>query len=105
MKKLDGISTIEWKVKISEGNEKQLKWLFSKIDADGSGDIDIGEMKAALQDDEIRREMGVGKDQADKVFAEIDEATGSAGSTHETGILWDQFKAWFCTKQDLASLM
>merc|ERR1711959_87034 len=28
MKKLDGTTVIEWKVKIAEGNEKQLKWLF-----------------------------------------------------------------------------
>lgn len=98
LKKLDGISTIEWKVKISEGNEKQLKWLFEKIDADGSGDISIAEMKAALTDDEVRREMGVAKNKAEEVFAEMDD--DGSGS-----IEWPEFVAYFSTKTDLAGLM
>lgn len=98
LKKLDGISTIEWKVKISEGNEKQLKWLFEKIDADGSGDISISEMKGALLDDEIRREMGVAKGKAEEVFAEMDD-DGSGSITFE------EFCKYFSTKTDLAGLM
>lgn len=98
IKKLDGISVIEWKVKISEGNEKQLKWLFEKIDADSSGDISIGEMKAAMLDDEVRREMGVAKGTAEEVFAKMDE-------TGDGKIFWSDFKNYFSTKTDLASLM
>lgn len=98
LKKLDGISTIEWKVKISEGNEKQLRWLFDKIDADGSGDISISEMKAAFMDDEVRREMGVPKGDAEKVFAQMDD--DGSGS-----IMWEEFHQYFCTKQDLGGLL
>jgi len=98
LKKLDGISTIEWKVKISEGNEKQLKWLFEKIDADSSGDISISEMKAAMLDDEVRREMGVAKGTAEEVFAKMDE-------NGDGQILWEDFKHYFSTKTDLANLM
>jgi len=98
LKKLDGISVIEWKVKMSEGNEKQLKWLFEKIDADGSGDLSIGEMKAAMKDDDIRREMGVAKDKAEDIFAQMDD--DDSGS-----ISWEEFKDFFCTKADLATLM
>lgn len=98
LKKLDGISAIEWKVKISEGNEKPLKWLFEKIDADGSGDIDINEMKSAMADDEIRREMGVSKESAATVFEEM-------ANKETTQILWEDFLRYFSTKQDLAGLM
>merc|ERR1711988_858383 len=94
LKKLDGISAIEWKVKISEGNEKQLRWLFEKIDADSSGDISIGELKAAMKDDDIRREMGVAKESAEKVFGEMDD--DDSGS-----ISWEEFAQYFSTKQDL----
>lgn len=98
LKKLDGTAIIEWKVKISEGNEKQLRWLFDKIDADKSGDLSIGEMKAAFKDDEVRREMGVPKENAEKVFASMDD--DDSGS-----ITWEEFKQFFCTGQDLAGLM
>jgi len=98
LKKLDGTSSIEWKVKISEGNEKQLERLFRMIDADGSGDISISELKGAMMDDDVRREMGVGKDKAEAVFAEMDEdGSGCIG--------WEEFKAYFSTKTDLAGLM
>lgn len=98
LKKLDGTSTIEWKVKISEGNEKQLEHLFKMIDADHSGDISISELRGAMMDDEVRREMGVGKDKAEAVFAEMDE-DGSGE------IRLEEFKSFFSTKMDLAALM
>lgn len=98
LKRLDGISTIEWKLKISEGNEKPLRMLFEKIDADGSGDLDMSEMMSALQDDEIRRTIGVGKQRADEVFAKMD-------LSGEGTVSWDEFKAWFSTSQDLGTLL
>jgi len=98
LKKLDGTSAVEWKVKIAEGNEKQLLWLFQKIDADGSGDISIAEMSSALKDDEVRREMGISKEAVERKFAEIDD--DESGS-----ISWEEFKAHFSTKMDLANLM
>jgi len=98
IKKLDGIATIEWKVKISEGNEKQLRWLFEQIDTDGSGDLDLQEMRAAFKDDDLRREMGVPKDKADDVFNTMDDDSSGA-------ISWEEFKEYFCTTQDLAGLL
>jgi len=73
LKKLDGISVVEWKIKISEGNEKQLRWLFEKIDQDSSGDISVAEMTAAFRDDDVRREMGVSKDSVESFFSKIDD--------------------------------
>merc|ERR1712070_489456 len=98
LKKLDGISVIEWKVKISEGNEHKLKDLFNAIDKDGSGDISIQEMKTAFQDDDIRREMGVSSSRAEDVFSQMDE--DDSGS-----IMWEEFKEYFSTKRDLGGLL
>jgi len=46
LRKLDGISTVEWRAKLSEGNEAELQEIFEKMDADGSGDVTIAEMKS-----------------------------------------------------------
>jgi len=53
LKKLDGISVIEWKQKMDSGNEKQLREVFMKIDADGGGTLDQDELRAAVKDPEI----------------------------------------------------
>lgn len=98
LKKLDGISAVEWKVKISEGNEKDLKRLFEQIDIDGSGDISVAELKEAFRDDDVRREMGVAKESAESIFSKMDD-DGSGG------ISWLEFKEYFSTKQDLSELM
>jgi len=98
IKKLDGIAVIQWKLMISEGNDKQLRWLFDQIDADKSGDLDIQEMRAAFKDDDLRREMGVPKDRCEAVFAEMDD--DSSGT-----ISWEEFKEYFSTKQDLGQLL
>ena len=37
LRRLDGIAAVSWRTKITEGNEVQLKELFDKMDADGSG--------------------------------------------------------------------
>lgn len=99
LKRLDGISCVEWKMKISEGNDKELKQLFDAIDTDGSGDLDLGEIKAALMDDDIRREIGVAKGKAEEVF----EQMGGDGQEN-VGITFEQFLHYFSTKQDLATL-
>jgi len=98
IKKLDGISVVEWKVRISEGNEKKLEALFKMIDADGSGDISVNEMRAAMKDDEVRREMGVSKQSAEDVFNNMDD--DDSGS-----ITWEEFREYFSTKTDLATLI
>merc|ERR1711977_70352 len=98
IKKLDGIAVIQWKLMISEGNEKQLRWLFDQIDADKSGDLDLQEMRAAFKDDDLRREMGVPKDKCEEVFSKMDD--DSSGS-----IKWEEFREYFCTTTDLAGLL
>jgi len=57
LKKLDGISCIEWKQKMENGNEKQLREVFMKIDADGGGTLDQDELRAAVKDPEIAAYM------------------------------------------------
>merc|ERR1712070_527366 len=57
LKKLDGVSAIEWKQKMNSGNEKQLREVFLKIDADGGGTLDQDELKAAVKDPEIAAYM------------------------------------------------
>jgi len=75
-----------------------LKVLFSKIDADGSGDLDIQEIRDALQDDEIRRAMGVTKDGAEAVFGKMDDDSSGV-------VRWEEFRDWFSTKTDLGALL
>merc|ERR1711988_320118 len=57
LKKLDGISCIEWKQRMDSGNEKQLREVFMKIDADGGGTLDQDELRAAVKDPEIAAYM------------------------------------------------
>merc|ERR1712054_748279 len=57
IKKLDGVATIEWQQKMSSGNEKQLREVFQKIDADGGGTLDQDELRAAEKDPEIAAYM------------------------------------------------
>ena len=44
LRRLDGIASVAWRLKIVEGNEKELRELFDRIDADGSGDLDMHEV-------------------------------------------------------------
>merc|ERR1711904_20494 len=57
LKKLDGVSSIEWDKKMNSGNEKQLREVFMKIDADGGGTLDQDELRAAVKDPEIAEQM------------------------------------------------
>jgi len=59
LKKLDGISVIEWKQKMETGNEKQLREVFQKIDADGGGTLDQDELRASVKDPEVAAAMGL----------------------------------------------
>lgn len=92
LRRLDGVAAVSWRMKITEGNEVQLKELFDKMDADGSGDLDLKEVKAALEDEEIRRNSMISKEKADELFANMD-ADGSGS------IDWDEFKRFFSTKR------
>jgi len=112
LKKLDGISVVEWKFQMAKGNEEQLHYLFEKIDADGSGTIEYDELQAALKDDEVRREMGVSEEKAQEFFLangqdnngdDVDDKREQ--NLDKLSINWEQFLAYFSTKQDLANLI
>jgi len=57
LKKLDGVSTIEWQDRMSTGNEKQLREVFMQIDSDGGGTLDPDELRAAVKDPDIAAQM------------------------------------------------
>jgi len=57
IKKLDGVSAVEWRNKMDSGNEKALREVFKLIDADGGGTLDQDELRAAVKDPEIAKLM------------------------------------------------
>jgi len=92
LRRLDGIAAVSWRTKITEGNEVQLRELFDKMDADGSGGLDLNEVRNALEDQEIRRNSMISKEKADELFSNMD-GDGS-------GVIdWDEFKRFFSTKR------
>lgn len=92
MKRLDGIACIEWRVQINENNDRKLKWLFEAIDTDGSGDIDVKELRNAFNDKDLRKEMGgLLTETADALFENMDENRSGA-------IDWDEFSSYFHNK-------
>ena len=88
LRKLDGISCVEWRQKLNEGNEAQLKEIFEKMDVDSSGDVTITEMKGALGDEEICAFCKLTPAKVDDIFAEV-EAEGISS------LEWDLFKKFF----------
>lgn len=88
LRKLDGISCVEWRSKLNEGNEEQLKEIFDKMDVDGSGDVSLEEMKAALADDEICAYCKLTPGKVEAIFNDID--ADNSGS-----LTWDEFKKHF----------
>jgi len=89
LRKLDGISCVEWRTKLNEGNESQLREIFDKMDVDGSGDVTIEEMKGALGDEEIAAYCKLTPSKVDSIFENI-TAEGITG-----GLTWDEFKKFF----------
>jgi len=88
LRKLDGITTVEWRGKLSEGNETQLKEIFDKMDVDGSGDVSIAEMKDALKDEEICAHIKLTSQRVEEIFEQVQ------GSNH-TSLGWEDFKNFF----------
>jgi len=96
LRRLDGIAAVQWRTKITEGNERELRELFDKMDTDGSGDLDLAEVKAALDDAEIRRRSMISQERADTLFSSMDE-DGS-------GVIdWEEFKRYFSTKRKMSA--
>merc|ERR1711865_12904 len=92
LRRLDGIAAVSWRTKITEGNEVQLKELFQKMDADGSGDLSLTEVQHALEDQEIRRNSMISKEKADELFSNMDQ--DGSGT-----IDWEEFRRFFSTKR------
>jgi len=88
LRKIDGITCVEWRTRMNEGNEAQLREIFDKMDTDNSGDVDLKEMKAALADEEVCSYCKLSPAKVDEVFAAID-ADGSGS------LSWEEFKAHF----------
>lgn len=90
LRKIDGISVVEWKQKMSGGNENELKEIFAKMDVDGSGDVSLKELQVALSDDEICKYCKLKKENLEETFKAMD-ADGSGT------VSWEEFKNHFGT--------
>merc|ERR1711988_304112 len=89
LRRLDGITTVEWTQKMSgRGNENQLREVFQKMDKDGNGELSVAEVKEALKDEEIQTYLGLTADKVDSTFKQIDE-DGSGE------LDWNEFKNFF----------
>jgi len=96
LRRLDGVAAVQWRTKINEGNDLQLKELFDKMDADGSGGLTLTEVKDALDDSEIRRRSMISKEKADELFSNMD-GDGS-------GVIdWEEFRKYFSTKRKMSA--
>lgn len=87
LKKLDGISCIEWRQKMECGNEKQLREVFMKIDADGGGTLDQDELRAAVKDPEIAAYMKMEPVEIEVILFKILN-TGAEEITFEDFVYW-----------------
>jgi len=88
LRKLDGTTMVEWNMKMNQGNKEQLKEMFEKIDTDGSGSLNVKEMKEALSDEEVQAHLKLSQSQVQQAFAEID-------SDGNGEITWDEFEKYF----------
>eukprot|EP00656_Telonema_subtile_P032302 TRINITY_DN3541_c0_g1_i1.p1 TRINITY_DN3541_c0_g1~~TRINITY_DN3541_c0_g1_i1.p1 ORF type:complete len:283 (-),score=89.52 TRINITY_DN3541_c0_g1_i1:317-1165(-) len=94
LRRLDGVAAIQWRTRLTEGNEEVLRELFDKIDADGSGLLTLAEMRSAMEDREIRKKCCISNEMADDIFSQMD----SDGSKE---IDWPEFKNWLSTKRKM----
>ena len=88
LRKLDGITMVEWNQKMNSGNAAQLKEVFQKMDTDSSGTISLSELKDAMKDDEIQKYLQISAQKVQEAFDQMDEV----GSGEVT---WEQFEKYF----------
>lgn len=89
LRKLDGISAVEWQQKLSgKGNEAELKEIFDKMDKDSSGSVSVKEMKDALKDEEIQSYLRINASKVEDAFKQID-------SDGNGELSWEEFKNHF----------
>merc|ERR1712178_168655 len=88
LRKLDGITMVEWQQKMSGGNGAELKELFDKIDADGNGEVSVKELKEALKDEEVQAHLKLTAAKVDETFKQID--TDGSGA-----LSWEEFEKYF----------
>lgn len=88
LRKLDGITMVEWNQKMNAGNSTQLKEVFDKMDTDKSGTVDQKELAEALKDEEIQQYLQINQAKIDEAFSQMDElGTGE--------VTWEQFEKYF----------
>eukprot|EP00657_Telonema_sp_P-1_P012581 TRINITY_DN9226_c0_g1_i1.p1 TRINITY_DN9226_c0_g1~~TRINITY_DN9226_c0_g1_i1.p1 ORF type:complete len:282 (+),score=102.11 TRINITY_DN9226_c0_g1_i1:131-976(+) len=90
VKKLDGVSAVEWRNKMDSGNEKQLRQVFKMIDADGGGTLDQDELRAAVKDPEIAKLMMMDPVEIEPILFKIMKASGE-----EEEVTFEDFCYWF----------
>merc|ERR1711871_1313032 len=93
LKKLDGVSCIEWNDRMNTGNEKQLREVFLKIDADGGGTLDQDELRAAVKDPEIAAYMKMEPVEIEVILFKILK-------TGAEEVSFEDFCYWFSKKAD-----
>lgn len=94
VKKLDGVSAVEWRNKMEGGNEKQLREVFQMIDSDGGGTLDQDELRAAVKDPEIAKLMMMDPVEIEPILFKILNANGP-----EEEITFEDFCYWFSKKE------
>merc|ERR1712086_806656 len=76
LKKLDGISAVDWRNKMDSGNEKELRDVFQLIDADGGGTLDQDELKFAVKDPKAAEMMGLDPVEIEFILVKILNSKG-----------------------------
>ena len=77
LRKLDGISMVEWKQKMSGGNDAQVKEVFEKI-AKGESSVPVADVKEALKDTEVAQYLSLSPAE---VEAGLEKMEGSGAAT------------------------
>merc|ERR1712086_843683 len=94
LKKLDGISAVDWRNKMDSGNEKELRDVFQLIDADGGGTLDQDELKFAVKDPKVAEMMGLDPVEIEFILVKI---LNSKGPDEE--VTFEDFCYWFSNDQ------